>query len=1057
MSLVTYILQSCKGNLKCRITFNNPTYLDVGETWNVDCSDIENGCYQVLENTEEALETFNGDECIFTEYNDCLDCENNLNIATDENNDTPLIGCIIWESCELPTEYLYVNSGYTAPDASVYFNGRCYIVTTGTTQVESTDDISSSTFYEKCSECLGLNPSNTPTPTVTPSVTPTPDSSVSLTPTQTPSNTITPTPSTEVSDCVSGTTTGNYRFTDCCGVSQIGSSIGVTFCVNTTLYYDGINLTSLPCSVNCDDGPLEVLYEVTPDCDDDGAITLNISGGTKPYTVVNVIPGSEGTIEGDGPFIYSGLSGGTYVFNIYDNTFPTARQESIQIDVPGCLEVTITGTSVSCFSNSATITLSGSSNSYPYTYYLYYNDILIQTEVDNVNTITFTDNLLAGEYYGVIVDGTEQTGITSTFTVISNQGSVDFGYSVTGSSPCISTNNGYAELTGITGTPPFTYQWSNGQTTQSANNLPSGNVSVTVTDSNGCFKTENIVIPQLPKLGISTYTSTQPQCFSCDGTITIAATGGTTPYYFSGSTGQIQSFESNTFTLTGLCAGLHSIEIQDSALCKLVQSYQLNGTAGFTVVSINTQNSDCNSNGSIEINVDGVIGIVTYSLTGSTGDVQTTTTSNHTHTFNNLSSDTYIVGIQSQSGCLYTTEKTISNGNKFTVTNSSTGTTCGLNNGSVLIEVISGSTNIIYPLSYTVSRVNDGFIVFNNVSSVNPTQLVSNLSNGTYEITVTDNESCSSVSYVTINEDSEPIKAILYGTPCILGNDGTATLQIISGQAPFTIEWSNNVPESQINNYNISGLSGGTYSVTISSDNGCVLIKTVTIQCNNENLDGYVINTICEQDFTTTSQGIRGFREMLGEAFLDLNIPDSNCELVSATFKGVLTISGGSYGIGKTVENEFYTGYTLNDYPTNEEWEEVVDGLLSEFTGITFTTDIVNNLFTIQGICDGDEDPTNGAFVELRVEINLDVECDDGRILPTPSITPSITATPSITPSVTITPGASPSVTVTPSSTPPPFNCELVIIGSSRQLTCNLEIDYSVRTLNCNLIISGSI
>jgi len=51
MSLVTYILQSCDGNLKYRITFDSPTYLDVGETWNVECSGIQNGCYQVLDNT----------------------------------------------------------------------------------------------------------------------------------------------------------------------------------------------------------------------------------------------------------------------------------------------------------------------------------------------------------------------------------------------------------------------------------------------------------------------------------------------------------------------------------------------------------------------------------------------------------------------------------------------------------------------------------------------------------------------------------------------------------------------------------------------------------------------------------------------------------------------------------------------------------------------------------------------------------------------------------------------------------------------------------------------
>jgi hypothetical protein len=1063
--------------------------------------------------------------------------------------------------------------------------GECYYFdseTVGTPDFEVTWE---QIIEDYCNTSLCSCASNTPTVTPTPTITPT----ISLT----------PTPTIQISDCVSGTTTGNYRFTDCCGVTQIGSSIGKTFCVDTTLFYEGIQPTTLECVVDCDEGPLDVTYSVLPDCNGDGEITLNINGGTKPYTVINTTPGTlpngQEEIEGNGPFIYSGLSGGTYIFNIYDSTLPTARETVVQIIVPDCLEVTITGTPVSCTSNTGTITLSGNSFSFPYTYNLYYNGDLYDTQDDNINIASFSDNILFGDYYGVIIDGAGQTATTATFTITSNQGSVDFGYSVTGSSRCISTNNGYAEVTGVTGTPPFTYQWTNGQTTASANNLPSGTVSVTVTDSNGCFKTENIEIPQLPNLGIQSYTSLQPQCFSCDGTITITASGGTSPYYFSGSTGQIQSYDSDTFTLTGLCGGAYSISIQDSAQCSLVQNYQLNSTAGFTIVSINTYNSDCGADGSIQINIDGVVGLVTYTLTGSGGNVQTTTISNHTYTFNNLASDTYTVGVESQNGCKYTTEKIISNENKFTVSNSSTGTTCGLNNANVLIEVSSGTTEIIYPLSYTISRISDGFIVFNNVASTSSTQLVNYLTSGTYEITVTDNESCSVNSYVTITEDSKSINAILYGTPCVLGDDGTATLQITSGDAPFTIQWSDNVPESQRNNYEISGLSGDTYTVTITSNDGCQLVKNITIQCNTENVDDYVINTLCEKDFQTTSQGIRGFHEMLNEAFLDLNIPGSNCELVSATFKGVLIVSGGSYGAGQTAQTEFYTGYTLNDYPTNEQWETVVDGLLSQFSGITFTTNITNNIFTIQGICDGDQDPTNGAFVELRAEISLDVRCDGSRVLPSPSVTPSNTSTPSITPtntpsvtttpsvtptisitqtpsvtntpsntttpsvtqtpsntttpsitqtpsstntpsvtqtpsntttpSVTLSPGASPSqtptttpsntqtpsntatpsvtqtpsntttpsvtqtpsntatpsvtitpsntqtpsvtitptltstpsVTVTPSSTPPSFNCELVIIGSSRQLTCDLEINYSVRDINCDLEIDSSV
>lgn len=894
-----------------------------------------------------------------------------------------------------------------------------------TPSITTTPD-SSATPSPTTTPTISVTPSITTTPdssatpsiTVTPSITTTPDSTVTSTPSVTATPTITP---SSFPDCASGTTTGNYRFTDCCGVVQIGSSIGKTFCVDTTLFYDGISPTSLVCDQECDEGPLSVTTSLTGACDSNGAVLINVLFGTKPYYVENVTSGD--TQSGNGPdFLFEGLSEGYYEFLVYDSSNPS-RESSIFLNISPCFDAEISNfVNAECGNDNGSLTISGNSvQTLPYQVDLYVSGNstpLLQTTMQETTQI-FNQNISPDEsYYAILTDSEGFTAQTQTVT-ISSTTSVSFGVVITGSSSCNSCS-GIAQVTGVTGTPPFTYTWGNGATGDTVTGLCVSDYSVIVEDSNGCSSGDTISIPEIPPLGVSSYSATTPSCFNCDGEITINVTGGTSPYNFTGSNSQQDvGNDTGTFTLTGLCGGQYDIVVTDNFGCTLKSDYTLNSSSGINTVSITPKNSDCSKNGSIQIDVEAIVGSITYTITGSSGDVQTTTTNNQTHTFNNLDSDTYTIGVLTSNGCLYTDEVIIENEDKFTISYTGTNASCGVNNGSIDIEVLTGTTEIKYPLSYVLKRISDGTVIFSNVGSVSNTQTITNILDGNYELIITDNESCSVTEYVGIEQEGDGLQAIVYGTPCIFGDDGTATIQITNGTAPFLISWSNNVPEAQRSNLFLSELSGGTYIVTIFDSNGCALQKSVTISCDVENLDNYVVNTLCEQTFDTTSQNKRGFYEMLNEAFLDLNLPGYDCYLESAIFRGVLTISGGSYGGGITYEEEFYTGYTLNDVPSDNDWENVVNNLLSNYTGFTYETNIFNNTFTLVGNCDGDEDPTNGAHVELRAEIDLDVNCIyrvPPSPTPTPSITPTISVTPTITPTISITPSITP--TNTPSLSP---------------------------------------
>lgn len=96
---------------------------------------------------------------------------------------------------------------------------------------------------------------------------------------------------------------------------------------------------------------------------------------------------------------------------------------------------------------------------------------------------------------------------------------------------CKNDQSGSINLTVTDGTPPYTYQWSNGYTYEDLNNLSGGIYSVTVTDSNGCTKIDGTTIYEPSQIVISV-TPSQYICQHIPAYLNISANGGTPPYQF---------------------------------------------------------------------------------------------------------------------------------------------------------------------------------------------------------------------------------------------------------------------------------------------------------------------------------------------------------------------------------------------------------------------------------------------------------------------------------------------------------------------------------------------
>ena len=776
------------------------------------------------------------------------------------------------------------------------------------------------------------------------------------------------------SGCYSATTDGYYTFTDCCGEVIQGEGVGLQVCVDTNYPYQGIAVSADPCIQDCDQGPLEYTFAVTGVCENlgNGIIEITPSLGVKPYTIQNTSPGTLSTQTGNGPFYWYNLSAGTYIFRLNDSSGGKNQDLFINIIVDGCFCANIDNVSGTTCGDDTTgqLTVNGSSNSLPYNIDLYRNTVLIQTISSSTQSYNF-GGLSSGVYYALVTDFGGATAQTES-VIINESSQLNYGLSIIDESQC-NPGKGVATVTGTTGVGPYTYVWSDGQTGLTATGLTQGTWGVIVTDSEGCSKETIFDVAYSEPIGIVSVIPTQADCFSCNGQMQVVVSGGTPPYTYLGDTGQLLTTNSDTFLMTGLCAGAHSVNVTDAGFCETTALSVITSTAGFRVVSVNVNNAVCGQTGSIDVSLEAPQGIITYTITDDNGSSQSVTTTDQNFTFIGLSEGLYTIEIQLNENCVYTVEKEIISNSKFNVIDSTTGATCGGSNGAVRVIVVEGSESLQPPFDYTIVNQNIGQTIYQQIDLSDTDITVGNLSSGSYVLTVTDNNNCTVTKGFSISQ-TNGVNFSLTKTDCVLGDDGTATVTIFDGEPPFTYVWSSNLPSGESGPV-VNNLVSGTYSVTVTDSNGCDDTKSITINCDNSRVQCYELNAICEQEFVTTVGNKRGFEEMLNEAYVDLISGNTNCELTQSIFYSNVGITG-STGVILNTSQSFFTGTTLSMYPDDEDWINVINGILSNVVEIeNFTLDYNNNQLTIISNCDGDEDPLRGAQFNLGAKVELIIDC----------------------------------------------------------------------------------
>ncbi|MCX6268225.1 MAG: SprB repeat-containing protein, partial [Bacteroidetes bacterium] len=598
--------------------------------------------------------------------------------------------------------------------------------------------------------------------------------------------------------------------------------------------------------------PVSCFGQIPPN----GTVTINVSGGTAPYKY----QWSNGTTTKD----LTGLAAGSYTVTVTDVKLCTKASSTFVVTAPlAALSVTGSSVPVTCTGgpNDGAVNITPDGGSPPYSY-LWSNNALTQN-LSGVSagsyTVTVTDShsctttgnwvvappsyvYITGEAFPVSCNGygdgyinTTPTGGTDNFTFLWSNGEVTQNisdltagfYTVTvtdnntcfaigtyevtapavitvpGSSVGVSCNagsNGAINITPAGGTAPYTFVWNDAaaSTTQNISGLPLGCYSVTVTDSHNCTGFGSFCVTEPSALSV-THSMTKTLCNgSCDGMIDITVTGGTAPYYYIWDNATL----STTTNASGLCAATYTVTITDALGCKLVAGWPVTSPDAIVINGLPVPAS-CNTyaDGSINLTIAGGTGAYSYLW----NDPAASTTQN----ISGLLAGTYTVTVTDANSCKMTGSWTVSQPDGLAWDGSTTNVSCnGLSDGSITTTLASGGTP---PYTY----------LWNNPAA-STTPNISGLAAGDYTVTMTDAHGCTTVGQKNITQPSvlaiDPHADITAAT-CYGGAGGAINITVTGGTTPYSFLWSDPAGSTT---QNITGLSAGCFTVTVTDFNLCV-------------------------------------------------------------------------------------------------------------------------------------------------------------------------------------------------------------------------------------------
>ena len=360
-----------------------------------------------------------------------------------------------------------------------------------------------------------------------------------------------------------------------------------------------------------------------------------------------------------------------------------------------------------------------------------------------------------------------------------------------------------------------------------------------------------------PTINVAIVSQSDVGCGSTNnGSASVIASGGTSPYQYLWTPGNLAG--SNQ---TALSTGTYTVSVTDGASC-IGSTTVIIGQATTLNLTMSQTPTTCGlANGTASVAVTGGSGAYSYVWSPLGGTASTTTQV--------AGGVTYTVNV-TNGACTGTSSILVGTSNAPTATVSTVGSNCGANNGSATVSAVGGTQ----PYGFVWSPTGGNAATANNLNS------------GPYSVLITDASGCTLTLPVNIPAIGGPTVTIsnIVGASCGQ-NDGSATANVSGGAQPYTYLWSPSGGSSAT----AVGLSGGTYTVSVTDASGCVVSENAVVPGSPQLvIIGNVINENCGQNNGQISLTITGGTAPFNFAWTPSN---SNSPVISNLTSGQYSVN----------------------------------------------------------------------------------------------------------------------------------------------------------------------
>ena len=356
---------------------------------------------------------------------------------------------------------------------------------------------------------------------------------------------------------------------------------------------------------------------------------------------------------------------------------------------------------------------------------------------------------------------------------------------------CPGESNGTAIFTGaFQGTPPYTFIWSNGATTNQINNLPAGVYPLTLTDANGCMLRDTAVVIE----NIAPTFSATQEDISCagaaNGSVTLNVTGGTPTVSYLWSNG------ATTGNISGLQPGQYDMVIlYAGGMCSEDLSFQITEPAPLQTDFAAVTPVSCAGlqDGSVNLSFSG--GTAPYKYLWSNGQ--------QTEDLAGADAGTYSVTLTDANQCTLAKTFLIDEPLPIILADTTiTHVTCHSQQTGAINTIFTGGTT---PYQF----------LWSNGAQ---TGSLAGVGAGTYSVTLSDSRQCAYPAVFQISEPPALSLATTATSDTCQQADASVTTIAGGGSPPLSFLWTNGQTTGTLN-----GLSAGNYGVTVTDANGCTI------------------------------------------------------------------------------------------------------------------------------------------------------------------------------------------------------------------------------------------